>query len=477
MVTKKKRKKKNKMKLLVSAFILLYSFVSYSQGPKFEIKFSEPLAVFVYVEHLSARHGDNQFKKRFQASAFNTEKYKALLGQFDTLRLNYTYDFEQYPFSSKVPGMTEGLLKKCMVGSANLKEFKRKAIGIIPNSDLLQLSAILYDFQQVYRELVYQPVKVKFEKQITEVTDFVKTKNISAYIDKGLFFYKSYWEESFPFEIALYPMPYAEGFSAEAFYNSAASGLRTDNKDYIALVSVMLHEIFHMLYDEQQVTVKRNISNWFAANSSPCRTYAYLLLNEALATTLGNGYVFNSLSGKPDEDDWYDRKYINDLAKKIYPLVTDYINQKKSIDEAFVNAYIKIYDENFGNWINELDNLMCYRYVISDNMSDYDVIRSKFRYASYSQFEDQVTENSIAKLRNTQLTKVVIVSKENDAKLALVKKIFPELKAWKYKAKQEFFYSIQLEDKTQLIIINTLKSSTQKMLEGMVLLPQQVEKK
>ncbi|MBL7934078.1 MAG: hypothetical protein JNL60_19395 [Bacteroidia bacterium] len=435
------------------------------------------MAVYVYVEHLSAKHGDNAFKKKFQVSTFYNEKYKALLAQFDTLRLNYTYEFEQYPFSSKIPGMTEGLLKKCLVSSANLKDFKRKAIGIIPNSDLLQLSAILYDFQQVYRELVYQPVKAKFEKQLAEVTEFVKTKNISAYVDKGLFFYKSYWEESFPFEIAFYPLPYPEGFTAEAFYNTAVSGLRSDNKDYITLVSVMLHEIFHMLYDEQPVSVKRNISSWFAANPAPCGTYAYLLLNEALATALGNGYVFNSLAGKADEDDWYDRKYINDIAKKIYPLVSDYISQKKPIDEAFVNSYIKIYDENYGNWINELDNLMCYRYVLSDNMSDYDVIRNKYRYASYSQFEDQVNEYSLAKLQNTKLTKVVIVSKENEAKLALVKKQFPELKNWKYKAKQEFFYATQLDDKTQIIIINTLKSSTEKMFEGMVLLPQQIEKK
>lgn len=435
------------------------------------------MAVFVYVEHLSARHGDNAFKKKFQSSSFYNEKYKGLLGQFDTLRLNYTYDFEQYPFSSKVPGMTEGLLKKSLVGSANLKDFKRKAIGIIPNSDLLQLSAILYEFQQVYRELVYQPVKPKFEKQLNEFTDYVKTKNISSYVDKGLFFYKSYWEESFPFEIALYPLTYPEGFTAEAFYNTAVSGLRTDNKDYVTLVSVMLHEIFHMLYDEQPVSVKRNIINWFATNPSPCRTYAYLLLNEALATALGNGYVFTSIAGKPDEDDWYDRKYINDIAKKIYPLVTDYINQKKSIDEAFVNAYIKIYDENFGNWINELDNLMCYRYVLSDNMADFDVIRTKYRYASYSQFEDVISENTLNKLKNTKLTKVIIVSKDNEAKLTMVKKTFPELKTWKYKAKQEFFYAAQLEDKTQLIVINTIKSSTSKMFEGMVLIPQQVEKK
>lgn len=480
MVTKRKRKKKKKnsrMRIFLCLYSLILSWPVLAQSPKLELKFSEPLAVFVYVEHLSAKHGDNAFKKQFQTSVFNKDKYKNLLSQFDSLQLNYVYEFEQYPYASKMPGMTESLLKKALVSSPNLKDFKRKAIGIIPNADLLLLSAILYEFQQVYRDLVYQPLKAKFEKQLSEINEFVKSKNLGGYIDKGLFFYKSYWEESFPFEVALYPLPYPEGISAEAFYNMASSGVRTDNKDYATLMSIMLHEIYHMLYDEQPVQVKQHISYWFMSSNSNCKTYAYLLLNEALATALGNGYVFTSLSGKPSEDDWYDRKYINELAKKIYPLVNEYITQKKSIDETFVTKYIQIYEDNFPNWINELDNLMCYRYVLSDDLNDADVIRKKFPYSSLRQFEDQVTQNGLNRMRDTRLTKMIVISKDNEEKLNLVKSTFPELKTWKFKSKQEFIYAVQLDDKTQLIVVNSLKSGLEKMLQGMVLLPQQPQKK
>lgn len=460
------------MKFLRSTFIfLILGFTGLAQGPRFEIKFSEPLAIFVYLEQISDKHPDNPFKKQFESSIYNRDKYKSMLLQFDTLRINYTYEFEGFPYGSKIPGMTEAQLKKNLVSSVNLKEFKRRSVGLIPNSDLLALSTILYEFQLVYRELVYQPNKVKFEKQLSEIIEFTKTKNLGASFDKCLTFYRSYWDDSFPFEVAFYPFPNSQGFSAEAFCNDAVSALPAGIKDYTTLLGVMMHEICHILYDEQSAVIKKNIAKWFAANPSKSSAYAYLLLNEALATSLGNGYVYEALSGKKDGGDWYDRKYIDQMAKKIYPMVADYIAQKKGMDEGFVNIYIKFYEDNFTDWLNEMDNLMCYRYIITDKAADFNLFPKLYPYCSLSQYEDQVSELSIEKLKNTPITKVIIVSKENEAKLAMIKKKFPELSAWKYKAKTDFIYTMFLKDKTQLILINTVKNTTEQMMSGRVYLP------
>jgi len=458
-------------KLRCTFVFLTFVFLGLAQGPRFDIKFSEPLAIFIYVDHLSSKHPENHFKKQFAASIYNRDKYKNLLALFDTLRINYTYEYEGFPYGSKIPGMTEAQIKKNLINSANLKDFKKRAVGIVPNSTLLQLTSILYEFQLVYRELVYQPNKTKFEKQLGEITDLAKNKNLSAYFDKGLSFYKAYWDDSFPFEIVFYPYPNSQGFSAEAFCNNSVNALTPETKDYNTLLAVMMHEIFHILYDEQSVVVKRNITKWFLANPSKTSTYAYLLLNEVLATAIGNGFVYESLSGKKDEGDWYDRKYIDLMAKKIYPMVADYIAQKKGIDEGFVNIYIKFYEENFSEWLNEMDNLMCYRYVISDNASDFSLFRKHFPYCSLFEYQDEVTEMSVDKLKATPVTKVIIVSRENEKKLAMLKKKFTELKDWKYKAKQDFFYSVFLEDKTQLIIINAVKSTPEQLISGRITLP------
>jgi hypothetical protein len=203
----------------------------------------------------------------------------------------------------------------------------------------------------------------------------------------------------------------------------------------------------------------KTIQEYFKENKSKNSNYSLQIMNEVLATALGNGYVYEKIDGKTDLNDWYANKYINLLARKIYPLVTDYIRQKKPIDKIFIDNYIQIYDDNFSSWINELENIMTYRYVISENQDDFDSIRNIFWYRSSEENDTEITESSIEEMRNTPLTKVIIVSKNNNEKLSIIKKKFPELKNWNYKADIDFSYKILLEDKSQLIVINQKKST------------------
>ena len=63
----------------------------------------------------------------------------------------------------------------------------------------------------------------------------------------------------------------------------------------------MMHETYHIVYDEQSLEVKTEIDTYFKENKSKCSGYAYQLMNEVLATVLGNGYVYEKLNGKVDE--------------------------------------------------------------------------------------------------------------------------------------------------------------------------------
>ena len=227
----------------------------------------------------------------------------------------------------------------------------------------------------------------------------------------------------------------------------------------------MLHEIFHIIYNEQSLEVKTEIDKNFKENKSKSSNYGYQLLNEVLATSLGNGYVFEKLDGKIDPGAWYNRKYINLMAKQIYPLINEYISQKKPIDKNFIDNYIKQYDEYFPNWINELDNIMAYRYVISENEEDFNIIDRKYRYRSSANYQTEISGSTIEKMKKTSLTKLIVVSKNNKENLNLIKKGFKELNNWKFNSETEFNYLILLEDKSQLIVINQKKSTTENLIK------------
>lgn len=452
---------KNKI-LLTFLFLTAFSF---AQKTTFKIKYSEQLAVFVFLQNLSPDYPENVFKTEFQQSKYNIEKYKSLISKFEKLSLDYSFRFEEYPYGSKKSMQTEDILKKNLIETENLSDFKLRTIGFIPNKTLSDLAECISEFTPVYNELIYNPNKEKFEKQLLQITKYSNEQEIEKYFETGLLFYNSNWDKSIPFIIAFYPLPNSEGFTAQAFCNNFISAVQTDLGSYKDLFSVMVHETYHIIYDEQSIEVKTEIDRYFKENKSKCSNYAYQLMNEALATALGNGYVYGKLDGKIDAGDWYNKKYINLMAKQIYPLVVAYIDEKKPMDKNFIDTYIRLYEENFPDWINELDNIMTYRYILSENENDENAIRKLFRYRSRSEFEDEITESSIENMQKTTLTKIIIISKNNTEKLKLIKNKFPELKNWKMNADKEFAEKILLNDKSQLIVLNQKKSTIEDLIK------------
>lgn len=453
------------MKKRLLPIFLFLTTLAFAQKATFNIKYSEQLAVFVFLQELSENYPENAFKTEFQQSKYNIEKYKSIISKFEQLKLDYSYRFEEFPFGSKKTMQTEDILKKNLIETQNLKDFKLRSIGFIPNKTLNDLAESISEFTPIYNELIYNPNKEKFEKQLTEITKYANEHDIENYFQTGLLFYNSSWDNSIPFNIAFYPLPNSKGFTAQAFCNNFISAVQTDLNSYQDLFSVMLHETYHIIYDEQSLVVKKEIDSYFKENKSKCSNYAYQLMNEALATALGNGYVYGKLNGKTDTGDWYNKKYINLMAKQIYPLVVGYIDQKKPMDKSFIDHYIRLYEENFPNWINELDNIMTYRYVLSENEKDNTTVRQLFRYRSRSEFEDQITESSIEKMQRTPLTKIIIVSKNNAEKLKLIKNKFAELNKFKFNPDKEFAEKILLNDKSQLILINQKKSTIETLFK------------
>lgn len=221
------------MKTRILIFIICaISTLTFAQKPTLNIKYSEQLAVFEFIQNLSENYPENVFKTEFRKSTYNTEKYKNLILKFDKLSIDYSYEFEEFPNGSKIPMQSREILKKNLIETENLKDFKLRSIGIVTNKTLNELTALITEFKPIYNEIIYNPNKEKFEKQILEITKYSSENKIENYFETGLVFYNSSWDNSIPFEIAFYPSPNSQGFTAQAFYNNFISAIQTNLKDY-----------------------------------------------------------------------------------------------------------------------------------------------------------------------------------------------------------------------------------------------------
>jgi hypothetical protein len=433
-------------------------------SPIINIKFSKLFATFEFVKNLSDSYPENKYKEIYRASEYNTENYNSLLAQFDTLNTYESYHFQKYPVGLKIPGNTDAILTKNLISSETIQEFKESSFGIIPSADLYAFSQIIEAFTEVYDSLIYQPNKLKFDAKLKHLNAFAHSSNLGMYFEQGISFYNSQWDNSIPFEIAITPSLKEVGFSATASFNNAMSEVPLGFNEYDILFSVLMHEIYHILYDEQSAEFKWELKKWFDENASKNNQYALLLLNESLATALGNGYVYERINQKIDSADWYNVKYINLMAKAIYPMLQEYLAYAKPIDKEFVDRYIHIYDTQFSQWAKELENLFTYRYFITNREEDNYYFKKNFPYVNSSHFESPITIGSFERMKEVPITKIIAVSSDHKMQLEMIKQQFPELSKWKFNSKLEFVHAIDLADNTKLFIVNMLQSDMNELM-------------
>lgn len=455
------------MRKLLIGFVLLISLNSQSQQINIETKFSEPFTVFQFMNSLSANAGNNIYKKLFTQSHFNNKTYTDLIAQFDSLNINYSYDFDDYPAGEKMGIDVPFLLNRSLILSGSMQEFTLRSMGLIPNEALLKLTSLITAFTPVYDTVIYQPSKLRFEEQLTDITNLIKSTNLNYYFSETLNFYNASWDYSVPFIFCFYPLPHSKGFTAHAVSNIAISPIADSLDNYKALLSVMMHEISHVLYDERSKALWNETNEWFSSNPSPVSRYAYSLFNEAMASAVGNGYIGSQLNGKEDTSRrLYGQPYINAMAKAAYPLVKEYILAHKPIDKNFVNRYIQLYAQNFSAWLADKNYLMTGCAVMSENASDFELFDSLYRLYGHERING-ITAVTLEKLKASHATKIIVVNNDHKEKLVMIKQSIPELNNRRFNAGKDFTHVTFLDNKTYLIIFNNINTSTAQKLNSL----------
>ncbi len=454
------------MKHLILLLIILFRTITTSAQDQvtFKLAFSEPYNTYDFLTRISANYPDNELKTIFLKSIYNTPSIKGKLAQFEKIRIDYTYAFTQYPQPLKVGLMSRDVLERNLATNKTVTEFMNSSLGIIPNEDLFLLGALIEHFIPIYRELIFKPNQAAFAKQKENLTAYVNNNRFSSFFKVGLAFYHTEWNAHVPFELCLLPSLEKNSLGARAFMNVAICEASLDLKDNKALFSVAMHEIYHILYDNQSLQTKNELKQWFDNTKSTNSQYALLLLNEVLATALGNAYVMEQLNGKIEAHDWYDNKYITAMAKEIYPLVKSYIEHKRPLDEDFVKAYVAKYDTQFPAWAKELDHLMAYRYIVADEASDLSYFRKNYRKYSNQRLGSPISIAEIEKMKDLPVTRVVIVAKNHQQTLKIVKNSFAALKDVKFNYETEFVQVFHLNDNTKLLLINRVTSTMEELM-------------
>src|SRR5690606_3538821 len=261
------------MKKIIITFCLL-TFVQLSFGQeiiKFEI--SKPYCIFNFLETAINQQGTSSTLKEYISSnTKNDSDFKKLCLDFKNIQLNYNYKREEFPENRRQNRSTKDLIKIALVNSNTIEEFKNKIIGILPNSELQKLVSVLKQADNYYDNLIWNSNIEKLNNQKKELE--VYSSKASEIFNTFQHFYNSSWTTDIPFIVALYPIPGKTGnATATPHANSLCVGVMTDGARHIEKMGVVLHEMCHVLYDEQTKEFQHQIDKWFSENNSPYKQF------------------------------------------------------------------------------------------------------------------------------------------------------------------------------------------------------------
>ncbi len=121
-------------------------------------------------------------------------------------------------------------------------------------------------------------------------------------------------------------------------------------------IDVVSHELFHYFYESAGTGERRKLINAFAAAAEPYSLAAYGLLNEALATALGQGLVSRLVMPPADfkryfegKDTLYAESEVNDAAKALVDPVDEALSRGTRLtDASFVEEYLRAVSAGLG---------------------------------------------------------------------------------------------------------------------------------
>ncbi|MEM6770479.1 MAG: hypothetical protein AAF597_07860, partial [Bacteroidota bacterium] len=299
----------------------------------------------------------------------------------------------------------------------------------------LKLMECLREMAPLYDDFIWEEERAATSAMEEKLGAYrARVKTLFQRIDN---FYGTGWDLSIPFKVSLYPIPLRAGVTTAVPKGNAliCSFLSKSDKSYEGLLGVIVHEMCHILFDEQSVKTQQQLDAWMLSSTSPYAKLAYNYLDEGLATALGNGWAFTQLHGKYDTTQWYNDPYIEGFARALYPMVTEYMDAGKSLDQSFVERAIELFGETFPEANKTPKTLLTEMHLYADLARPEDLqkvggtFQKQLGTLSMWMSTPIRDEESMASFSKPGLTKTIVIGREAVENQEYLRKHFPELPA------------------------------------------------
>jgi hypothetical protein len=424
---------------VLTAFVLMI-FVSGASGTSetvrgetrpftVKLQIDKPYCLLNFMETLRTRgyYGPTLYE-HYKKSKYSEDKELAtLVQQYSSVRMAYGYHFDGYPKFRHMAKdrATSDVFFALSVRTESLEALKQMTVGIIPFDDHQRLFEVLQAVEPIYDELVWDPYYGKAQARLERLTEYAEKVNLGQMLRPIARFLNSSWSTDVPVIVSFSIVPGEKiRLVPPPIGNVIRAGLLTESEDYSWYVALIAHEFSHRAFAEQPLKMHQQIDQWFAESDSPHRGMVDLMFNEVLGGAIGHK-VREDLSGQAHAFT-YGQAAVKTMDEAAYPLVVSYLNQGKSIDEAFVHECLAFYEKAFPNALYEYHSLFQVYYLLTDLEGSAArtlprLLRKNLVGPMMYEVGSGITDENIEAMKAYEFTKVIVITKDHEKTIAYLK--------------------------------------------------------
>ncbi|MCU1325372.1 MAG: hypothetical protein JWN34_742 [Bryobacterales bacterium] len=273
------------------------------------------------------------------------------------------------------------------LGSKSAAEFRKNAKGLALAEDVETLAGSLEHFR-VLLEPWWKATGGRYaETRRRQVEALLKKVDADGQASRVAAFYEAELPTK-DFYLHLTPRADVQSKDATAaFVRNQMVVELTDDMQAEGLVSIVLHEMTHALYELAPAAKQRAFIEEFVRAPDPQSQPLYTILNEGLATAI----QINELKrhGQSD-DDPYHHPFIPRVGQAAAPVVEAAMNQGKTVFQGFASRYLKAAGEALGAELESPRFVMTTAIVADFGLSaSAKIFRAEFPMLSSADFSDR----------------------------------------------------------------------------------------
>lgn len=428
---------KNYLKLIVFLCISLSS-TAFAEL-KVKLHFS-PIANLVYQLdclsteriHCSSETFEDLWKKEF----YKKDEDKELLKAWGDIKHSYNVEVEFEKTDKKsTTGRYEGVqlstkLRIASFQSSDIDDYFNRLDLIVLPKDRQKFEKVVRHFYPRFKKW-WDKVAFPTGNGFAKKTDLLlKKPEISKKIKQYANFYEAQLPEDYTIHFNLFYRPdFKEATSGQQIENySVAEFLPTEKP--VDRIDVIIHELCHFFFASVDDEKFSSMQKKFEATGKIQARGAYNLINETLATTLGNGLVNKLNMDKKrwekysnQQQSFYNNYFIDKASKTILPWIEDWLKDGKTLyDPTFVDKYISSLETAFGNELTTPKLLLNELVLVADNKFEgkfRELVKKELRassmYAGQGEWSDARTLKSFNELQT--LSSLLVIHSDNISQL------------------------------------------------------------